>query len=456
VDGNIQIEALLADTQQNIIDAINLTGTPGTQYAASMTIHPTVSAATAWDSDDLVLTAKTAGAAGDLIATTETFTAGTNVFDDTTLGGTRAGADAVAGAAAITVTALYEGSRANNFTLDVATNPIAGFDVTLKESGVVKERFTADDNDSMAAQIVAYSALITAVVAGTSNRQFAIVTGSALSGGDSGLTVLAADYTAAQSLLEGEEFSCVVQDDDTTTSNQDAAAAWQATRRADGQRFILCMGSATSASLATAITRAQAQDDEGVVYVFPGFTDEQDVAYSGQEAAARVAGLIAGRGFTKSITFAEVTNAATVEDNLTGTEVEQALEAGIAPITSDGRKVRVERGRNTLTTYTATKGKVFSKIRTVYTLDRLLDALGQGLRAYVGEVTNDEEGRKSILGAVESFIDQFVQARAIKPEYSVELDPSNPPTSDEVFLKIGLTPLDSVEMIFATIYVSTS
>ena len=39
------------------------------------------------------MTAKTSGAASDLIATTQTFTDGSNVFDDTTLGATRAGAD---------------------------------------------------------------------------------------------------------------------------------------------------------------------------------------------------------------------------------------------------------------------------------------------------------------------------------------------------------------------------
>jgi hypothetical protein len=58
-----------------------------------MTLHPTVTIA-AFAGDDAVLTAKTPGLASDSIATTETFAAGTNIFDDTTLGTTRAGLDA--------------------------------------------------------------------------------------------------------------------------------------------------------------------------------------------------------------------------------------------------------------------------------------------------------------------------------------------------------------------------
>lgn len=92
IDGHIEVGANVAATQAAIVNAINLTGTPGTGYAATMTIHPTVSMA-AFAADDAVLTAKTPGVAGDLIVTTETFAHASNVFDDNTLGTTRAGSD---------------------------------------------------------------------------------------------------------------------------------------------------------------------------------------------------------------------------------------------------------------------------------------------------------------------------------------------------------------------------
>lgn len=83
-DGEVNIGASAAESQANIVAAIN--GTDGWNVA-----HTQVTAANAV-SDDIVITARVPGAAGDLIATTETFTAVTNVFDDTTLGTTTAGA----------------------------------------------------------------------------------------------------------------------------------------------------------------------------------------------------------------------------------------------------------------------------------------------------------------------------------------------------------------------------
>lgn len=85
VDGNIQLEATLAATLQNLYDAINLTGTPGTQYAAAMTIHPTVTA-TSVTATQVVARAKTRGTAGNIIATLVT-TVGDMVWGAATLTG---------------------------------------------------------------------------------------------------------------------------------------------------------------------------------------------------------------------------------------------------------------------------------------------------------------------------------------------------------------------------------
>jgi len=73
VDGNVLIGASAAATLQNLKDAINLTGTPGTQYAAAMTANPLV-VATSVTATTLVVSSKVAGAIGNQIATTETQT----------------------------------------------------------------------------------------------------------------------------------------------------------------------------------------------------------------------------------------------------------------------------------------------------------------------------------------------------------------------------------------------
>ncbi|GLR87946.1 phage tail sheath C-terminal domain-containing protein [Bradyrhizobium iriomotense] len=120
VDGHTVIGASLADTQANVAAAINRTGVPGTQYAAATTIHPTVSAG-AFAGNNLTLTAKTVGIAGNSIATTETFAAAGNVFDAAALGTTRAGVDS--GASGPVLVAASPGAWGNNLraTVDLQT-----------------------------------------------------------------------------------------------------------------------------------------------------------------------------------------------------------------------------------------------------------------------------------------------------------------------------------------------
>ena len=90
VDGNVDIGGSLPQAKLNLVAAMDLSGVAGTDYALSMTANTDIDIA-AFVSDDAVLTAKVAGSAGNAIATTETFTAGTNIFDDVVLGFTTRG-----------------------------------------------------------------------------------------------------------------------------------------------------------------------------------------------------------------------------------------------------------------------------------------------------------------------------------------------------------------------------
>lgn len=71
VDGNVAIGASAAVTLQNLFDAINLTGTPGTQYATAMTLNDKAYAS-AVTATTLTVKCKIAGTIGNLLATTET------------------------------------------------------------------------------------------------------------------------------------------------------------------------------------------------------------------------------------------------------------------------------------------------------------------------------------------------------------------------------------------------
>lgn len=93
---DIKLGATLADTQASIIKTINGTGLAGTDYyAGTTTPHTTVKCGDAFASNILTLTARTVGTAGNSLASTETFTAGSNVFNAATLGTTTAGVDQI-------------------------------------------------------------------------------------------------------------------------------------------------------------------------------------------------------------------------------------------------------------------------------------------------------------------------------------------------------------------------
>ena len=90
--GEIDMGAAEANTKLNIVTAIK--GTDGLNTA-----HPTADCAAAFVGDGLVLTAKTKGTVGNALATTQTLTHASNIFDAATLGTTTAGVDGTPGAA---------------------------------------------------------------------------------------------------------------------------------------------------------------------------------------------------------------------------------------------------------------------------------------------------------------------------------------------------------------------
>lgn len=132
-DGEISVGAGKAAAQANIVAAIN--GTDGHN-----TPHPEVTAAE-FAADDCVVTAKVGGTKGNGIATTETFTANTNVFAAVELG---AGADCTAANAITALVAAITASDAQGvgavdgagdtvvFTADVAG--VGGNQIEIQET----------------------------------------------------------------------------------------------------------------------------------------------------------------------------------------------------------------------------------------------------------------------------------------------------------------------------------
>lgn len=95
-DNQIHTGGSEANTKTNIVAAINGTGTAGTDYSWNLQGGSPVATAAAFSGDTSVFTLRRAGARGDNVVFSETFTHVSNVMDGSgNFGGTTPGADAV-------------------------------------------------------------------------------------------------------------------------------------------------------------------------------------------------------------------------------------------------------------------------------------------------------------------------------------------------------------------------
>jgi hypothetical protein len=183
-EGQILVGADEAATKVNIVAAINGTGSPGTDYSTLTLVHPTVSAA-AFDGDACVLTARTAGTAGNSLVSTETFTHVSNVFDAVTLGTTTNGLDNdtwTIGTETYTAVAALNPANSNEFISSHGhTNPLFSqlylldmFNRSGVYDGITYSAHTTIDPAVTLSAFAGNVTTITAVLAGTAGN--AIVT----------------------------------------------------------------------------------------------------------------------------------------------------------------------------------------------------------------------------------------------------------------------------------------
>lgn len=367
---------------------------------------------------------------------------------------------------AITLTALYNGTRANGFTIDVVTNALNGSakDVKISEGGVLLETFTGISNAAIVAQIMGTAAgstaskYVTAVVGG--GTFVANVAGATMTGGNSGQAFIAGDLTAAQAALEPLVWDVFSAAGIVTGSMLTSLSAWITGLRNLGQKEVLVLGSALAESQATAVANAATYgNNEGVVYTWPGVFDDAGVARSGADFASRIAGLVASKATNNSLTHATLPFVTKLEYLATNAEVKAALTGGVLTLTGNGAGgFQVEKGITTLTTLATVNPQpiTFKKIRVVRICDSIINAISQAANvSYIGSVLNNEAGQNVVLGAIKAFLDSLTRQGMVKGDFTVVLDPGNPSTADRMFVLATVTPVDTIDFIYLTISVAS-
>ena len=130
--------------------------------------------------------------------------------------------------------------------------------------------------------------------------------------------------------------------------------------------------------------------------------------YTPEEYCARIAGLMAGTSFKRSITNAILSDLSDC-NRMTQVERDTAVDAGKLVAKYDGTQVKISRGVTSFTTLTDEKGESFKKIRLVTIMHVLSDSLHNAMEEYKGQITGKYDNKVMLLSLVNRFLQEQVK-----------------------------------------------
>lgn len=353
-------------------------------------------------------------------------------------------------ATALTLTAKYEGSRGND--LNVTVQDLAGTqspeqdELIIYDGATEVERYSYTDTDmvALAALINARSRWVTAA-SGTTGVALTYVANVALTAGNDGSTLLAADYTDMMSDIEIERFSVITFEAPADNTILTALKTWAINARKQGKRFRVAIGGALDEAVATATARSILFNDEAFVNVGCGSViDETLGVLSTSQLAPRVAGIMAARGETRSLTYARFAGLA-LRNGPTDADISICFDAGVTVLARDSNPaapVRIEKGLTTFTTLTNLDKPylIFRDPKFIATMDAIQMACQEfGEQDVVGKMNVDAAARAFVRSYVSSRILQPRQdAGILQPGWSVMDDNDPPPTAQDDFMQFLL------------------
>ncbi|TCP57975.1 tail sheath protein [Tumebacillus sp. BK434] len=354
---------------------------------------------------------------------------------------------------AVKATAVYTGAYGNELTVSV-TDAVAGAkEFKIFDGAKVLEKFSFDGTATGLIAAVngqSHYVELTKLADGT----FTTAVNEPLTGGASGQAVTNAEYSDALAVLEGHAYEFNILTIGSGEGDlQETAAEFIRRLRGEGHFVQLVLGHSANGDFDGAKAAALGLNHEGIVYHNIG------VKLGGKtltpaEFSGRIAGMIAGAGPDASITYALIGGIDGLANLLNHNQIREANKAGLVAAFYDGETYRIEKGINTLTSYSGTQHEGYSKIKNISVLDAIGNALTiSANKNYIGKVLNDEVGRDALLGAIRAAFDIFEQGRLIQKGSLVGLDPTRPSVGDQVFLDLRVTPIDAMEEIYTTIRV---
>lgn len=395
--------------------------------------------------------------------------------------GTGASAPAVgvlnntAAAAALTLTAKYQGTRGNDFRRTTQPSAVGGkTELLILDGSLVVEKFTfntaysAGDAAALKAEIDSTSDWFNATV-GATGVALATVSAVAFAGGNDGEVLTSAEWLQATVAFDAERWAIVAPYGLTDPTIRAALVAWLQQRNLLGRRSLMVLGGAAAEVIATANARSTAMNDWNIVNLGIGtlHLDDLNLDVGTAEMVTRVAGSIANRGETRDLIYArfqDVTGliVASLQDEVDGlaagttvfsqdthADAPVFIKEGVTTYAIDAQSPVDENG---VKTHPVALYKRIKNLRIQHAIEvEVEDWFTSGDVA--GALPVNDRVRALAIGFMQGRYQAREDAEIVQPGWTVELDTDPPADDDDDFIQLrhGFHPTRSLRQLFNTV-----
>lgn len=383
---------------------------------------------------------------------------------------------------ALVLTAIYKGAKGNDLGYKVIVNAkdSAMHDLILFDGTQEIERYTYVKAEiaKVAAAINARSNWVTADDSKKGVTALATVSSiTPFTGGDSGTTLAAENWTNAMDELGKQRFGVFVPYDLTDGSIEASLKEWgQNLNDTKNKRFEVLVGGKLNETIDEAIERAESYNNENFATVGVGAYTDSDiidsttgdlVELSSSQLAPRIAGIIAACGEFEAITFSRL-KGVTVVSGPTDDQIVAGLSGGVITIGIDSNiasPARIVRG---ITTYTDDTTDKPSKFYSVLKFVRIMQGFENDLQdlwtnGIIGKLPVDQETREEVVGKGTKLLKERVEARIIhdtlldgEKAYFVKVSQNPAPKDGDDFIALdyGIAPERTLDKMLNRIVIS--
>lgn len=188
------------------------------------------------------------------------------------------------------------------------------------------------------------------------------------------------------------------------------------------------------------LASANAPDSSRVINCTMGFINSDKEIISKERFSARFAGILAGLSQERSSTYYVISEASELIETEIPDDYDIAVDEGKIVLIDDGKKIKVCRGINSLTTLTETVGKSYKKIKIVEAMDLITRDIKDTFEDfYIGKCLNTYINKIQFISAVNIYFKTLTTTGILDPTATNTLDINTKEQLNYIKLNSGLT-----------------